>query len=418
MPIQRSGCTIRVLACILGVMLAMSCAGQARITLKVAMWQNTPEDAAVAKKMLDEYEKQNPNVKLEFIYTPWGEYHGKMLTLVAAGLAPDVMVVERRFLPSFASQGIVVPVDEYVKNDKSLDIRRDLTEIKSGIYQGKFYGIPIWGGPAVLRFNVEMFDEAGVPSPLDYAKRENWNWSTFVDAGRKLTRDKNGDGKVDQVGLEGISSWQPDWVAKIRQNGGDVLNEDGTKCIIDSREAIEALQFWQDLRHRYKITDGSFEQGKAGMGYVWVQEAERRYEICKKLFTMDLAPMPAGKAGYVHIAGACPVCISKSTRYPEEAYKLAKWLAYEEGKHRGFPAFWDVFREMFLKRTTKLFTDPAFVVKVAMSNAAPEPVVHLKGPELESAWNPILGDLASGKISAEVAALRMKKVTDEILKKK
>lgn len=161
-----------------------------------------------------------------------------------------------------------------------------------------------------------------------------------------------------------------------------------------------------------------FEQGVAGMGPVWLSDAEKFYGVCKKVFTMDVAPMPAGKAGYAHIAGSCPICISSSTRYPEEAYKLVKWLAYEDGKHRGFPAFWEVFETTYLKRASRYFKDVRFVTVTAMKNAAPEPSMHLKGPEFWKAWDPILADLAGGKISAEVAALRIKAAVDGILKKK
>ena len=41
-----------------------------------------------------------------------------------------------------------------------------------------------------------MFDAAGIPYPDD-----TWDWAKLVEVGKQLTKDADGDGKIDQWGL-------------------------------------------------------------------------------------------------------------------------------------------------------------------------------------------------------------------------
>ena len=44
------------------------------------------------------------------------------------------------------------------------------------------------------------------------------------------------------------------FVPYIWSNGGDLLSEDGKTCLLDQPEAIEALQLYDDLTNKYKVT--------------------------------------------------------------------------------------------------------------------------------------------------------------------
>lgn len=87
--------------------------GSTEVKLQVAMWINDMAEIAKTQALLDEYMATKPGVKLELIQQPWGGYHEKMIALSAGGLTPDVMVVERRFAPSFAHNGVIQPVEQW-----------------------------------------------------------------------------------------------------------------------------------------------------------------------------------------------------------------------------------------------------------------------------------------------------------------
>jgi len=141
--------------------------------------------------------------------------------------------------------------------DPYLDLESDVTEIVSGTYQGKFYGIPIWGGVCLMWYNVPMFAENALPRPVDLVKANNWTWDTFLEVGRKLTADFNGDGQMDRFAIPQVSaSWAPAWAPFVWQAGGDMIGEDGYTILVDSPETIAGLQFCVDLMWEYRVNTG------------------------------------------------------------------------------------------------------------------------------------------------------------------
>jgi multiple sugar transport system substrate-binding protein len=49
-------------------------------------------------------------------------------------------------------------------------------------------------------------------------------------------------------------------------------------------------------------------------------------------FKWDIVPVPAGKAGNISAAAYLPIGIGKSTKHPEEAYKLLQFLTTGKGQ--------------------------------------------------------------------------------------
>lgn len=396
----------------------------AKKTLSIAMWRNDPITAKNTQVMLNDYAKKN-NINIKFIYAPWAEFLDKLLAMAAAGQIPDVIVVDRRWLPRFADNRLVRPLDDAVAAER-FNPKMKLSETKSGYYKKKFYGFPIWGGPALQYYNTALFTNAGVPDPNQLIATNKWNWDTYVDVGRKLTKDTNGDGKPDIYAINTINTWTPDWVSKVRQNGGDVFNETYTKVLVNQPAAVEGLQFWADLANRYNIAPKNgayinFDTKKAAMSGGWLSESVTWKEAYrKKGINMELTLYPAGKKGFVTVAGGCPVCVSGSTKNFKEAYKLAKWFAMDsdEWKNTGAPASRAIFEGPYQDYLDKYFNKPGVLLKKAMENTDPEPMIHPRHKLIEDAMNACLTQVLSGKVSPAQAAAKMADELTRIINRK
>ena len=94
--------------------------------------------------------------------------------------------------------------------------------------------MPLYGLAYGLFYNKKLFEKAGLQPPK--------TWSEFVDTAKKLTKDTNGDGKIDQwgVAIEGASITESAHFAFIlgRQNGGELF--DGGKPTFDSARSSRA----------------------------------------------------------------------------------------------------------------------------------------------------------------------------------
>ena len=95
---------------VLGAMAAMglstSARGQTPVTLKIAYpaWDTSAQQAAVTGIFAD-YEKQNPNVKIEVISLPFPVLRQRLVVSARAGDPPDVAYVDGRWVPEMAAPG-------------------------------------------------------------------------------------------------------------------------------------------------------------------------------------------------------------------------------------------------------------------------------------------------------------------------
>lgn len=103
-------------------------------------------------------------INVRLIYSPWDGFRDKILAMATAGQMPDVVVLSQIWLPRFAESRLVRPLDGMAPSGK-FGAKRELTDTKLGHYCGKFYGFPIWCGPAISYYNRAMFTNAGVPDP-------------------------------------------------------------------------------------------------------------------------------------------------------------------------------------------------------------------------------------------------------------
>lgn len=68
---------------------------------------------------------------------------------------------------------------------------------------GKIYGVPFQWQTTLLFYNKTIFDASGVDYPSG-----SWKWDSVQAVSRKLTRDTNGDGKLDQWGFGATTGFE------------------------------------------------------------------------------------------------------------------------------------------------------------------------------------------------------------------
>ena len=292
------------------------------------------EDADFAP-VFEEFNKMYDNI--EGVYAPAGtgygpQYSEKLLTMLAGGVAPDTFKTLFPHFGSLAEKGVYVPLDDYVAAYPDITYFDDFFEnhLEASTYKGQLLALPNDGAPEGMWYNVDLFDEAG----LDYPDWD-WTWDTWTDAAKALTK-KEGDITV-QHGLG-----RPDWRVHVWSNGGNVLSEDGTKCLLDSPEAIEALTWMQDIVVKHEASPGPealaelnvgdrFQTGRLG-AYYCVRGCLGGLRTIED-FQFDAAPMLTNNEGkritYLAIGWTS---IWEGSEHPDEAYQLAAWICSPEGQ--------------------------------------------------------------------------------------
>lgn len=326
--------------------------GPSQVTLTLACWEG-PEGLASLTKLLDRYRAQNPHVRIEIQQVPGSQYYQRLQIQFAAGVAPDIMQMAYDRLPSFAHRNTLHPLDELIERD-GFPVNEMFPQLLPALrYRDKFYGLPRGWTTFVLYYNRDMFREAGVPFP-----REGWTWDDFLTACKKVTKDLDGDGRPDRFGcdaptqMDGIAFW-------IWQNGGRLFTPDMSRSLIDSPEAIEAVQFLADCQYKHGVfptpeqaqdLGGGGEMFRSGRQAMFIQG---RWACLNfrgatypdgRLLDWDVAPLPMKKEKATVLFANCYV-LRKDGPNLEEAWKLMKFLTgYEGQRHqartgRDMPSF-------------------------------------------------------------------------------
>ncbi len=299
------------------------------VTLRMTVWDKQ-EDLDFYKQAFEtEFYKTHPNIRVEVESVPWLRMFDKLLISTAGGRTPDVSRVSSTYFVPCAAKNLLEDLGPYMANDKEFDIKDFYGPAVEGWgkYKGKIYAIPGDVDIYAMYYNKNMFDKYHIPYPDG-----TWDWNKFLEVAKKLSLDTNGDGKLDQWGCVPDQTWQ----TYVWQNGGEVLNADGTKCVLDQPAAYEGLQWMCDLRLKYHVAPSAadaadigsqkmFTNGQIGM-YMsgsWAAGIVFPKEITT--FEYDCAPMPKGKERASFIGGAC-WGILKGSKHKKEAWELIKFM--------------------------------------------------------------------------------------------
>jgi multiple sugar transport system substrate-binding protein len=319
---------------------APAAAETGKTRIRGTVWLGDAELDALGK-LTEEYQKTHPDVDVEWINIVGGGPYGrdKLQTMIAGGDAPDLMMLNTGQFEQLASRGALRPLNDLIDAEK-FDLSLYWPQAIEGVtYQGKIYGLPRDMSNVILYYNKDLFDAAGVAYPTN-----DWTWDDLAAAAKKLTLDKNGDGKIDQWGFA-VNNIVWVWAGFVWANGGDVLNADRTKCLLEDPKTVEALKFYYGLltdEHVSPPPGALPEQGWAGDWMLTQSVAMGLFGpwwrpslvTMEKPFKWDVAYPPKapatgnrGSVVYTDMWGMSP-----GSKVPNETWDFMKYITSEEGQ--------------------------------------------------------------------------------------
>ncbi len=225
------------------------------------------------------YNLENTEAHVIIRAFPSGQLPEKVYTAIKGDMGPAAFDFLCLNYKSLVDKEIIAPVDWKIMGYES-ETQFSSQWFKTAIEgvrekDGQFYALPYTGNTWSLFINQEHFRKAGLDPATDAPK----TWEDLANIARKLTvRDE--DGKLVRKGFDLPFSkadhwWSFVWGPVLSQCGGSVLSSDGTKATINEKAAVDSLQVFYDLVHRYKVTEAGLavdesEDFKNGLSSMWV----------------------------------------------------------------------------------------------------------------------------------------------------
>ena len=329
--------------------------GKTELTIWVREQMEDPIMAAVKQ-----YNEKQDKVKVNAVVYPDNELTDQLTLALSSGDVPDMVSLDDILAPYYNSQKALADVTEKF-NDLEFKDAFSKGMVELGTYEGKQYAIPFAPDVSVLFYNKEHFRQAG----LDPEKGPE-TWTDLIEYSKKLTTDEHYGYTYNGGGGQMFT-----FVPFIWSNGGDLLSEDGKKCLLDQPEAVEALQLYDDLTNKYKVTpegvttyswsesQDAFLSGKASMTILGNSQLYTfKTEYPDFDFGVSLISKQDGKE-HSSFGGGDLIAIMEQSKNKEAAWDFVEYVLSEEvqvelfAKNGLLPARTDLFDNEYFNEDNK-----------------------------------------------------------------
>ncbi|HHH14142.1 MAG TPA: sugar ABC transporter substrate-binding protein, partial [candidate division WWE3 bacterium] len=295
------------------------------------------EDYQVLSPLFEEYQKENPHIKIVFEqkdFDSLNSYKDSLLSkLVQGEEKPDIIRIHQTWVPSFVSYLSPAPSNLI----SVLDFQKDFypSAQKSVIYSDKIYGMPLMFDSLALFYNKEIFDFAKVSPPS--------TWSDFADLAVTLTKSSGKDIQVAGAAFGNASNVAhfSDIISLMMLQSGLELPEDFTSPAMQ-----DIIKFYTSFVKDTPVWSSdmaysplAFAQGKVAMmfGTSW-----RLLEILRENPSLSVGVVPVPQAvsnnslTNNNVTSFWVEGVNKSSKNSEEAWKLLVWLSQKEQLVKAF----------------------------------------------------------------------------------
>ncbi|WP_020576370.1 ABC transporter substrate-binding protein [Actinopolymorpha alba] len=305
------------------------------ISLRFQSLAFQPESIAANKEIVAEWNKANPNVKVEYVQGDWGSVQDQLVTGFEGGTAPDIFHYESSYLRDFADRGNLLDLNDYLTDKTRRDIRPAIWD--TATFDDGVYGMPFLLDAFVVFANKKLLDEAGIKVP---APDDPWTWDEFTANAKKLT-------KQGRYGAAFALKSPANRILNLSLNFDGKFfaqQDDKSQAVFGAPEKV-VLQRIHDMLYKDKIAapeaigmggadtlpaffDGKFAMVPSG---IWLRQ--QIIEQAPKDFEWVTIPALKGTS-QTQAAAPQTLSVSADTKHPEEAVKFMEFFLSPKNQAR------------------------------------------------------------------------------------
>ncbi len=204
------------------------------MTAELTWWDTSDpaNEGPAFQELIDRFNETYPNITINYQSVPFGEAQNKFKTAAAANSgAPDILRAEVAWVPEFASLGYLSALDDSELLADESDYFS--TPLSSNKFNGQTFGVPQVTDSLALLYNKKIFDDAGIAGPPE-------TWAELKTAAAAIKAATGVDGLFINAGGYFLLPF-------IYGEGGDLVDADDKKILVNSPENVAGIQIAQDL---------------------------------------------------------------------------------------------------------------------------------------------------------------------------
>lgn len=306
------------------------------IVLEFSQWWEPELPAGEFRALMDEFEAQNPGIKVELISGPYSATRDLIVAGAATGTMSDVVGLDGAWVNDFVKQGSLASLTQLM-SDAAFDDSELAAQIQLG---GATYMIPVVNFVYPVFVNLDLLNAAGIESAPSTR-------SEFAAAAAALTNaETNVSGWVLPLSMEQPNGIQNDVMSWVWASGGSML-ADGQPNLVGNADVISAVEFIKGMYDAGVIAPGAFSlreqdkveeftNGRVGMMISSLAHInlirERNPELNFAISALPAADGYEGPRGLPYASWG--IGVAQNSEHQAEAWKLVAFLMSAETNSR------------------------------------------------------------------------------------
>ena len=281
------------------------------------------ESPTVMQPLITAFEKQNPNIKINYQMQSSQDYQQRLQTALQNENSPDIVRLHTSWLPLFINNLLPAPANSV----SSTEIQSNFYPIISSTLDigGQVYGVPFSLDGLALYLNQDLYKQASLQTP------ENWD-DLFNNAITLTTRDPKTNA-ITRAGIalgttSNVSHWSDIVTLMLLQANVNLLD-------IDSQYAADTLDFYTSFAYSadrvWDETQPNSIVAFANQKVAMIIAPSWRIPEIKALnpnLTFDIVPVPQlPDSPKVNWSSTWFEAVSKESPHPQESWKFLTYLS-------------------------------------------------------------------------------------------
>lgn len=386
----------------------------------INFWAMGVEGEAISK-LIPEFEKQNPNIKVNVLQIAWVAAHEKLITAFASETLPDVFQLGNTWIPEFVAMNAIQPLNEFVKQSKVVSREKFFEGIwETNVIDSIVYGIPWYVDTRVMFYRTDILKSVGYNHPPK-------TWQELYDVSKRIKQKYNRYSFFIPT-----NEWFPFIVFAI-QNNAQLLKDKNQYGDFTSKEFKEAIEFlskfyyeglspvdMQQVLNVYQaFGEGFFSIYITGPWNITEFQNRLPKEIQKKWMT---APLPSPNNDYpgYSLPGGSSIVINKLSKNKNAAWKWIEYLSSEKTQYEFYklvsslPALKNVWMNKEFQENVFI---KAFYEQLQKTKPTPK-IPEWEQIVFQKIQQQMIEPIARRRISIDDALIHLNKDVDKILEKR
>ncbi|UCF94508.1 MAG: sugar ABC transporter substrate-binding protein [Desulfobacterales bacterium] len=315
------------------------------------VWTAFPELNEQVEWIAAKYMEKHPDIKIKATLFPQRALEEKVAVALPAGQAADLIELDKMGLYPYYVAGYLEPLPENLVAWLK-DSYPDYAVTSVTADDGRIFTFPWLNSLKVMFYNKDHFKEAGITKTPDTIDE-------MLEMAKKLTK-RDAKGNITQVGLDlrlsggGFGTSQKYWCQTMIPYGAKVLEKVGDKwrAAYNNDAGRQALQFYVDAVHKYKVDSLDFKSDAEAFGLgltsMFQREAWVVGYMAKNAPSINYGVffMPKGPGGWGTVGNTMGLSVPKSSQYKKEAFDFAMFMMNDDMSRATFSdSGWQPFRQ-------------------------------------------------------------------------